>query len=98
MIRTLALPLLLAVLAPALPAHADPGDAQGEVRKERKAGKVLSLRAIENRVLPTKRGMQYLGPEYDPAAMVYRLKFLDKVQVIFVDVDARSGEIIRETR
>ena len=98
MIRALALPLLLAVLAPALPAHADPGDEQGEVRKERRAGKVLSLRAIENRVLPTKRGMQYLGPEYDPNAMVYRLKFLDRAQVIFVDVDARSGAIIRETR
>ncbi len=98
MIRSFALPLLLAVSLPALPLHADPGDEQGEVRKERKAGKVLSLRAIEGRVLPTKKGMQYLGPEYDPAAMVYRLKFLDGARVIFVDVDARSGQIVRQMR
>jgi uncharacterized membrane protein YkoI len=40
--------------------------------------------------------MQYLGPEYDSFAQVYRLKFIDKDRVIFVDVDARSGEIIRQ--
>ena len=98
MIRSLALPLLLAALAAPLPAQANPGDEQGQVRKEHKAGKVLSLRAIEDRVLPGKRGMQYLGPEYDPAAKVYRLKFLDGARVIFVDVDARSGEILHQTR
>jgi hypothetical protein len=32
------------------------------------AGNVRSLRDIERRVLPTMPGMQYLGPEYDPAA------------------------------
>ena len=97
MIRRFALPLVLAALAPAMTAHANPGDEQGEVRKERKAGKVLSLRAIENRVLPGMAGKQYLGPEYDPAAMVYRLKFLDGARVIFVDIDARSGDVLRHS-
>ncbi|HEX8056429.1 MAG TPA: PepSY domain-containing protein, partial [Novosphingobium sp.] len=39
-----------------------------------------------------------LGPEYDPAAMVYRLKFIRQGRVVFVDVDARSGTIISQSR
>ena len=41
-------------------------------------------------------GMQYLGPEYDPAAMAYRLKFIRDGRVVFVDVDARSGQVINQ--
>ena len=78
------------------PALAGPGDEQGQVRKEMRAGNVRSLREIEQRVLPTKPGMQYLGPEYDPAAMAYRLKFIRDGRVVFVDVDARSGQVLRE--
>ena len=43
-------------------------------------------------------GAQYLGPEYDPAALAYRLKFLRDGRVIFVDVDARSGQVMRQSR
>lgn len=63
-----------------------------------RAGNVQSLRDIERRVLPAMRGMQYLGPEYDPAAMAYRLKFIRDGRVVFVDVDARTGRIIGESR
>lgn len=77
---------------------ADPGREQGQVRKEMRAGNVRSLREIEERVLPTMRGMQYLGPEYDPAAMAYRLKFIRDGRVVFVDVDARTGAVIRQSR
>ena len=49
-------------------------------------------------MLPTKQGMQYLGPEYDPAAMVYRLKFIRDGRVVFVDVDARTGQVMGESR
>lgn len=82
----------------ASPAAAEPGREQGEVRKEMRAGNVRSLRDIERRVLPSKHGMQYLGPEYDPAAMAYRLKFIRNGRVVFVDVDARSGAILSQTR
>ncbi len=96
------LPILLAVLLPqmASPALAKPprGDEQGEVRRDLRAGNVRSLRDIEGHVLPQMQGMQYLGPEYDPAAMAYRLKFIQKGRVVFVDVDARSGEIIHQSR
>ena len=91
--------LLLAALAVAMPltVQAAPRrDAQGEVRKDVREGKVSSLRDIERRVLPSMSGMQYLGPEYDPAAMAYRLKFIRDGRVVFVDVDARSGQVLNQ--
>jgi hypothetical protein len=54
------------------------------------------LREIEANIVPRMRGMQYLGPEYDSSAQVYRLKFIDRDRVIFVDVDARTGNVIRQ--
>ena len=96
--RSISLALALAMLLPAVPAAAAPGDAQGQVRKDMRAGNVRSLREIEQQVLPTMRGMQYLGPEYDPTAMAYRLKFIREGRVVFVDVDARSGQILRQSR
>jgi uncharacterized membrane protein YkoI len=88
---------LLPLLASIVPAHADSGGEQGEVRRERKAGTILSIRQIEQIVLPRMGGMQYLGPEYDPAAMAYRLKFIQNGKVFFVDVDARTGRIIGQS-
>jgi hypothetical protein len=88
----------LPVMAASVPARGAPGDAQGSVRKDIRAGNVRSLREIEQQVLPMMQGMQYLGPEYDPAAMAYRLKFIREGRVVFVDVDARSGQILRQTR
>jgi uncharacterized membrane protein YkoI len=90
--------LALALVAHIPVAHADAGNEQGEVRKERRAGNVQSLRDIERKVLPKMAGMQYLGPEYDPAAMAYRLKFIQNGKVFFVDVDARSGQVLSRSR
>ena len=82
-------------LATGIPAAmANPGDEQGQVRREMRAGNVRPRREIEQRVLPMMPGMQYLGPEYDPTAMAYRLKFIQNGRVVFVDVDARSGQIL----
>lgn len=83
---------------PLVPLSAEPGREQGEVRKEMRAGNVRSLREIERQVLPTMQGMQYLGPEYDPAAKAYRLKFIRQGHVVFVDVDARSGAVINQSK
>ena len=71
---------------------------QGEARKEMRAGNVLSLREIESRILPTMRGAEYLGPAYDSTAMAYRLKFIRDGRVMFVDVDARTGRVLRRSR
>ena len=91
--------LLCALLAAGLPLSAEAAprrDAQGEVRKDMREGQVRSLREIERQVLPTMPRMQYLGPEYDPTAMAYRLKFIQDGRVVFVDVDARSGQVLRQ--
>jgi len=71
---------------------------QGEARKEMRAGNVLSLREIERLVLPSMRGTEYLGPAYDSTAMAYRLKFIRDGKVMFVDVDARTGRILRRSK
>jgi len=71
---------------------------QNDARAQMMAGKVKSLRSIENRVLPRMAGSQYLGPEFDPKAQVYRLKFIRKGRVIFIDVDGRTGAILRQSR
>ncbi|MEO6716532.1 MAG: PepSY domain-containing protein [Novosphingobium sp.] len=92
----LCLPVLLAI--PALTTLAQASGEQTQVRKEMRAGNVRSLREIEQRVLPTMPGMEYLGPEYDPTAMAYRLKFIHDGRVVFVDVDARSGAILDQKR
>lgn len=95
--RVLAI-LSISLCVPTVPALADPAAPQVQVRKEMRAGNVRSLRDIERRVLPMMPGMQYLGPEYDPSAMAYRLKFIRDGRVVFVDVDARSGGILGQSR
>lgn len=81
------------------PAHAQPQrfNEQGEARRDMEAGHIMKSREIEARVLPTMRGYKYLGFEYDPAARAYRLKFIRDSRVSFVDVDARTGRILRRT-
>jgi uncharacterized membrane protein YkoI len=88
---------VLASIALLAPVMADPrrGE-QNEARQDMKAGKVKSLREIEANIVPRMRGMQYLGPEYDPSAQVYRLKFINRDRVIFVDVDGRTGSVLRQ--
>jgi hypothetical protein len=97
--KTLFPVLILLLVAPVLPVQADPGgSAQDQARKELRLGNIRPIREIEGRVIPAMRGAQYLGFEYDPVAMAYRLKFIRDGHVIFVDVDARSGETIRQKR
>ena len=88
--------LVAALLVPGAPALAQKRSDQGEARKEMRAGNVLSLRQIEGRVVPGMqgKGQQYLGPAYDSTAMAYRLKFIRGPQVVYIDVDARTGAII----
>ena len=71
---------------------------QNEARREMRAGNTMKLREIEAIVLPMMRDAEYLGPAYDPVAMAYRLKFIRDGRVLFVDVDARTGRILRRSR
>ncbi len=101
MMRHLLLPTLgaaLVVTGFAVPAAAQSRSDQGEARKEMKAGNILRARDIEARILPQMRDAEYLGFAYDPTAMAYRLKFIQEGRVTFVDVDARTGRVIRRSR
>lgn len=90
---------LLIVSAPVI-ADAAPGRGaqSGAPSKDQRDRGVLPLSEIERRILPTMAGKSYLGPEYDPVAMAYRLKFIQAGRVTYVDVDARSGRILHRTR
>jgi len=91
---------LLAILAALLVAA--PGaartDAQRDERQEvfsqMRAGRLLPLREIERRVVPTMTGAQYLGFDFDPGSGIYTLKFLRNGNVIWVEVDGHSGAIL----
>ncbi len=97
-LATCALALSLAgPLVTAQPAYAQSRSDQGEARKEMKAGNILRSREIEARILPQMRDAEYLGFAYDSTAMAYRLKFIRDGKVLFVDVDARTGRVIKRS-
>ena len=82
------------------PAVAQTRADQQNAREEMRAGRIMPIREIERRVVPDMReqGYSYLGPEWDPSAIAYRLKFIRETQVMWVDVDARTARILRVSR
>ena len=86
---------LVGVSAASAPADARPRDREQEAAfRGTQQGRYISLPAIEARILPHMRGARYLGPEFDPGSDRYRLKFMRGPQVMWIDVDARTGEIL----
>jgi hypothetical protein len=91
--------LLVAALGmtASLPAPAGAGPREREQTaafKGTRDGRIIPLRAIEARIVPQMHGFAYLGPEYYADTGRYRLKFLRGQRVVWVDVDARTGEVI----
>src|SRR4051812_19073205 len=70
---------------------------QGAASERSQKGQNLPVREIERRVVPRMPGAQYLGFDYDPATYIYTLKFLRNGSVIWVDVEGRTGRILRRT-
>ncbi|UYY57787.1 hypothetical protein [Sphingomonas sp. S2-65] len=68
---------------------------QSAASQRRQMGQNLPAREIERRVIPRMPGAQYLGFDYEPGTEIYTLKFLRNGSVIWVDVDGRSGRILR---
>jgi hypothetical protein len=91
-------PLLLAAfigMAASLPADARPPHREQDAAlRAMQEGRILPLRSIENMIVPRMRGFSYLGPELDIGTGRYRLKFMRGPQVIWIDVDGRTGQII----
>lgn len=75
----------------ASPALADPPRDAERAFEATREGRSMPLPSIERRVLPHMGGAQYLGPEFD--GDTYRLKFMRKGRVIWVDVDAATGRV-----
>ena len=90
--------MLKPAIAPQPSSAANRRGEQNEARAQMMAGQVKSIRSIEDRILPRMPGSEYIGPEFDPGAQVYRLKFIRDGRVIFVDVDGRTGNILRQSR
>ena len=80
------------LLAPCV--SAQPLRDQDAALAARRAGQVLPLRQIEQRIVPRMPGADYLGPEFDPESGIYRLKFMRGGQVIWLDVDGRTGAVV----
>ena len=81
----------------AAPAAADQGREGIEAWRATRQGKVLPLKEIERRVGPTMKDAQYIGFDLELPSGVYTLKFLKNGNVIWVDVDGRSGRILGQT-
>ncbi len=73
------------------------GSAQDSQAQRRNQAPGVSVREVERRVIPRMPGAQYLGFDYDPASDVYTLKFLRNGSVIWVDVDGRTGNIVKRS-
>ncbi len=94
------LPLFMAacaVLASCGHANAQHRGQQQEVFDQTRNGRILPLKEIERRVLPTMGNTQYIGFDFDSVSGIYTLKFLRNGDVIWVAVDGRSGQIIGRT-
>jgi uncharacterized membrane protein YkoI len=78
------------------PALADPPREADKAFRETQRGRALPLPQLERRVLPFMGGADYLGPELSGGS--YRLKFMENGRVIWVDVDAQTGRILRRSR
>jgi len=88
--------ILLAAAGLAVSAY--PADARGlqSMREQDAAyranqqGEILSLPTIRSRIrIP---GAEFIGAEFD--GRVYRLKYMRGSEVIWIDVDARTGRVI----
>ena len=90
-LRLLLATVLLA--APALPADARGLQSMREQDRAYRAaqqGQILSLPEIRSRIrMP---GAQFIGAEFD--GRIYRLKYMRGAEVIWIDVDARSGRVL----
>ncbi len=89
--------LLLSMAAPAVTARADQGREASAAWAATREGRILPLKEIERRVVPTMKGAQYIGFDLELPSGVYTLKFLRDGKVIWVDVDGRTGQVIGRT-
>ena len=89
--------LLLILARPGLRARPPRRSGMGAARGEQDAayramsqGEILPLAQIRARI--SVPGAQFIGVEFD--GRIYRLKFMRGSELIWIDVDARTGRVI----
>ena len=91
--------LIAAAIAASLssvPALAEKPRDTDKAFRDTQQGRAMPLPQLEQRVRPFMGGADYLGPELNGGT--YRMKFMENGRVIWVDVDAQTGRIIRRSR
>jgi hypothetical protein len=97
LLRTLLLAATLSAGLTSAPALAEkPRDADKAFEATQK-GRSMPLPQLERRVMPFMGGADYLGPEMNGGGTI-RMKFIRNGRVIWVDVDAQTGRIVRRSR
>ena len=93
------LPAIL-ILAAVPPVAAAPDQRRSDQQRAYTAtreGRILSPRAVEARVIPAMQGYQYLGFDLDFGSAIYTLKFLRDGNVVWVEVDGHTGQVMGRT-
>lgn len=91
----LAIAIFSVIPMAAMPAQAiTPPSDQDAALEAREAGRLLGLDDLRDQVSGVVGG-RFLGCECDPHSGRYRMKYLRGGKVIMVDVDARTGDILR---
>lgn len=93
------LPLLLAAAAAVLPTGsvaAQRSIDQEAASRASREGQILPLHVIRGRI--QVRGADFIGADFDAGSATYRLKFMREGQVLWVDVDARTGRPVGRSR
>lgn len=73
-----------------------PREEQNNAYRAMQQGQAMSLPEIRRRVSITVPNAQFIGVEVI-GGMIYRLKYMRGAEVIWIDVDARTGRIIART-
>ncbi|MCF8709617.1 hypothetical protein [Rhizorhapis sp. SPR117] len=71
---------------------------QDAARRAMLDGHVMPFSVIKRRVERDMDGASYLGSEFDDRRGEYRLKYMMDGRVLWVDVDGRSGDVVRRSR
>lgn len=92
-------PVLLAVASVSMTtmASAEGRRDQDAAYQAARSGAIRPLPDILARVNPRMGGADFLGSDLDAGNRVYRLKYMRGSSVMWVDVDARTGEVIRRS-
>lgn len=89
LVMSFALAVLLGSGASALAQRGDQDEAYAAAR----AGAIRPLGEIISKVSQRQTG-NFIGSDFDPAKRTYRLKYMQNGSVRYIDVDARTGQVI----